>query len=101
MLHSVGSPLPWQPRDVTQFRLAAALVEKQLPGQTGEGDRKDGGLGDDEGGHLREHQHVRQGRQRGNVRVDQTRHHLMLEIASRKMAEGATAGMAELGRCGH
>ena len=44
---------------------------------------------------------VRQGRQRGNVRVDQTRHHLVQEIASKKMAEGAMAGMSELGRCGH
>ena len=31
-------------------------MEKQSPGHSGEGDRKDGGLGDDEGGHLREHQ---------------------------------------------
>ena len=52
-------------------------MEMQSPGQTGEGDRKDGGLGDDEGGHLWEHWHERQGRQRGNVRVDQTRHNFM------------------------
>ena len=34
-------------------------------------------------------------RQRGKVQVDQTRHNLMQEMASRKMAEGATAGIPE------
>ena len=58
------------------FGASGGSMEEQLPGQAGEGD---GGLGRGEGGNLREHLHVGQGRQREKVRVDQTRHNLMQE----------------------
>ena len=52
------------------FGASGGSMEEQLPGQAGEGDRKDGGTPPCG---------IRQGRQREKVRVDQTRHNLMQE----------------------